>query len=189
VKRKHFLDVLLDVLLPQIGKYSESMSEDKRIRKITGEYVEIIICTDNKQMRVGSKRNLLLGLASGDYISFIDDDDIVTQTYVKYLLAGMETKKDVILFDVEISINGERYKKVYYDVNFHIDSNFPNCYKRIPNHIMCWKKKIITAKFPPINRGEDAQWSKKMKDKIKSQAKIQKTLYYYNFSHQTSETQ
>jgi len=182
-ERQYFLAKMLDNLKGQLGEYLE---EDG---KIISEDVEIIISTDGGEMRVGDKRNLLLSKAIGDYIVFVDDDDRVSKDYVKYLLAGIATDSDIIVFDLMCSLNGGEYKPVIYDVNFIKDQDYPDRYERIPNHIMCWKKSIIKSKFPSINRGEDAEWAKRNKRHIKSEARIDKVLYWYDFNQKTTRTQ
>ncbi len=54
--------------------------------------VEVLIETDDRQMSIGAKRNLLLEKAKGGYVCFIDDDDLVPDYYVKKILEAMETK-------------------------------------------------------------------------------------------------
>lgn len=190
-RREKFLFRLLDLLLPQIKDY-DVKNIDYGIYSLKWFYnddVEVIVCCDEKKLRVGAKRNLLLGTAVGEYVSFVDDDDRVSSDYVGSLLAGIEQDNDVVLFDVECSVNGGKPKRVIYDANYIADRNLHDSYLRIPNHIMCWKKEKIIFKFPKINFGEDVAWAKKMKGEIKSQSRIDKTLYFYDFSNQTSETQ
>ena len=45
--------------------------------------VECLYLLDNKRRTVGAKRNALLDMARGEYVSFIDDDDMVAADYVK----------------------------------------------------------------------------------------------------------
>ena len=39
--------------------------------------VQLLWLGDNKSMTVGAKRNKLLSIADGDWITFVDDDDVV----------------------------------------------------------------------------------------------------------------
>lgn len=168
-----FLPALLDKLLPQC----------------TGD-VEVLWLGDNKKRTVGEKRNNLLDLAKGDYVVFVDDDDGITADYVAELLHHIKGGADVINFNVMCSVNGGEYKRVDYDARFKRDSNHKDHYKRIPNHIMCVKRELaLKARFPEINMSEDSAYAKKLKLLIKTQTFITKPLYYYTFSHQTSETQ
>jgi glycosyltransferase involved in cell wall biosynthesis len=54
--------------------------------------VEIIVEGDAGEMTVGKKRNILLEKASGDYVCFVDDDDMVPDYYVSHILAAIGTE-------------------------------------------------------------------------------------------------
>ncbi len=183
---------LLFSLMSQIGEEKGiDLQEDGYSQKIySNGHVEILVLTDNKTMSVGKKRNMLLAQAKGEYVVMVDDDDLVTVDYVTELLKGMFAGTDVITFNVAYHHNAKDPKPVYYDINFGKDINEPNCYKRLPNHLMCFKRELaIQAGFPDISFGEDAEFAKRVLPLIKTQHKIDKTLYHYHFNSQTSETQ
>ena len=48
--------------------------------------VEILIESDERQMTIGQKRNKLLDRAIGDYICYVDDDDLVSVDYIEKIL-------------------------------------------------------------------------------------------------------
>ena len=60
--------------------------------------VEIRILSDNKEMSVGEKRNKLINMAKGEYFSFIDDDDLVSEEYVDQVLRKLRKNPDVVTF-------------------------------------------------------------------------------------------
>lgn len=66
--------------------------------------VELLYLLDNRRRSVGAKRNALLGAATGEYISYIDDDDSVSNDYVQKIYREIcKTRKtaepaDVICF-------------------------------------------------------------------------------------------
>lgn len=158
--------------------------------KQKNKVVEYLYLGDNKARSVGEKRNDLLRLAKGDYVTFVDDDDDVTDDYVAQLLNGIRSGADVINFKVNCSVNGSPYKRVDYDATFKRDTDHADHYKRIPNHLMCTKRVLaLQAGFPEISMSEDAQYAKRLKPLLKNQAFIDKVLYLYNFSNKISETQ
>lgn len=162
----------------------------KTLMKNLDTDVEVLYLGDNKKRTVGEKRNDLLRISHGDYVVFVDDDDKVVEDYAFCLLRGIQSNADVICFDVECSVNGSPFKRVIYDAKFPIDTNLPDRYERMPNHLMCVKREIaLKAMFPEKNFGEDQQYARNIKRYIKTQARINKTLYYYVFSNQTSDTQ
>ena len=70
--------------------------------------VEILGLLDNQTLTVGSKRNKLLDIATGDYITFIDDDDRVTSDYISEIMKALADYPgvDVINYDLMLQHGG-----------------------------------------------------------------------------------
>lgn len=174
--------------LPKIKEqlYAEydQLTEEEKNR------VEILFLVDNKTMMLGHKRNVMVDIAQGKYVVHVDDDDRIATDYIKSLLEATKEDKDVIVFQAEVSINGAPPKICYYSKDNLKDFNNPDAYYRIPNHICCVKKEIaIQSSFPNTMYGEDAGYSKVLLQHLKSETKIDKVLYYYDYNRETSETQ
>jgi GT2 family glycosyltransferase len=154
------------------------------------ERVEIIVLTDNKKMMLGHKRNKMVELAQGKYIAFVDDDDRISDDYIKELLDATATDADSIVFQAEVSLNGEVAKICYYSKDVKRDYNLPSSYHRIPNHICCIKREVsLKSSFPNILYGEDAGYGKVLLPHLKTEHDIKKVLYYYDYNAETTETQ
>ena len=154
------------------------------------ERVEIIILTDNKQMMLGAKRNHLVEMAQGRYIQFVDDDDRIAPDFIEELLKATASDADCIVFTAEVCLNGESPKLCYYSKDNGADFNKKDAYHRIPNHICCIKKDVsIKSSFPNIKYGEDSGYSKVLLPYLKTEHKIDKVLYYYDYNSDTTETQ
>lgn len=152
--------------------------------------VEVICVIDNKTRMLGTKRNDLLNMAQGDYVVFVDDDDRVADDYVSQLLYATAIGADIIVFEVEVSLNGGEPKPCYYSNKYKEDFNLPHSYHRLPNHIMAVKKELALAtKYLDIVKGEDADYSKRLLPLLNTQHEIEKVLYYYDYSDETTETQ
>lgn len=170
-RNNNFLSSLLSQLQPQI--------ENKP--------VEILILSDNAKRPVGTKRNDLLKLSSGKYVSFIDDDDRISDTYVDDILNEIILwLPDVVVFDAEITFNGSNPKLVKYGREFEYCEK-PESYYRHPNHLMVHKKENITEFFKDIKTGEDDEWASRMLPKIVTQSRINKILYFYDFNTNTKK--
>lgn len=151
--------------------------------------VEILFLGDNRIMSVGKKRNKLLEMASGKYVTFIDDDDRISENYIDSILSKTNNNSDVIVFGAKISENGSEYKSVVYDRNFKHDKNLPNKYERMPNHLMATKRDLaLKAGFPEQSFAEDHEYAKRLQKLTKCQSVITDTLYYYDFDEKKSET-
>ncbi len=177
---KTFLPKIQDQLYDQLAALPEADQER----------VEIIILTDNKQMMLGHKRNVMVEMAQGKYIVFVDDDDRIATDYIAQLLKGTESDADSIVFQAEVSLNGEPPKICHYSKDVKRDYNHKDGYYRIPNHICCVKRDVsLKSSFPNILYGEDAGYGKVLLPHLKTEHKIDKILYYYDYSSETTETQ
>lgn len=177
---KTFLPRIQDQLYTQL----EALPEEDKAR------VEIMVLTDNKQIMLGAKRNHMVEIAQGRYIAFVDDDDRLSDDYLAELLKATESDADCIVFTAMVSMNGEAPKPCYYSKENGADFNKKDAYYRIPNHICCVKKSVsIKSSFPNMLYGEDAGYSKVLFEYLKSEHKIDKVLYYYDYNSQTTETQ
>lgn len=180
------LSILLCTIPRRVGDFLPELVKELD-KQAKGRDVEVIYLGDNKKRSVGEKRNNLLSLAKGDYVSFIDDDDWISEDYVDSLLEGIEKKVDVVCFEV---LYMPKKKRVVYDAKFVRDRENSKYFERLPNHIMCIKRSLaLGIGFENMSFGEDALFAKKLKRRLSTQAMIKKVLYYYRFSYEISETQ
>lgn len=177
-----------DTFLPKIEK--QLFDQLNNLSVIDQERVEIIVLTDNKKMMLGHKRNTMVEMAQGKYIAFVDDDDRIADDYLLTLLNATDSDADCIVFQAEVSLNGEKPKICYYSKDVKADYNKPDAYYRIPNHICCVKKETsLKSSFPNILYGEDAGYGKVLLPHLKTEHKIHRVLYYYDYNSNTTETQ
>src|SRR4030066_2193597 len=83
--RKHYFDRIITILRKQCeeGNFWND--------------VEILSEIDNYENTVGTKRNILLDRAKGDYIVYIDDDALVSTNYISLILNAIDkSQPDVI---------------------------------------------------------------------------------------------
>ena len=144
--------------------------------------VEFIYLGDNRQWTTGMKRNKLIDLANGEYVVFIDDDDVLSDDFIDELLQGIKTGCDIINYDVMYHhVKSGKEKLVKYSMKFKRDYNDnPEYYERLPNHLMCVKWQIAKlVRYPDKTFGEDADYAKRLRHELKSEHNIDKVLYTY----------
>lgn len=168
-RQNAFLDILLAQLNPQLK-----------------DNVEVLVISDNAKRTIGEKRNDLLKLAKGKYIVYVDDDDRVTPDFVDQILSQVHTDADTIVYNVEITFDGQRPKLVKYGKDFgHYEA--ADAYYRRPNPRMVHKRSNCTELFKEINFGEDDEWAARMLPLIKTEARIDKILYFYDYRTTTKK--
>lgn len=170
-RKIEFLNRILSILKPQINKKD----------------VEIVILTDNGEIPIGTKRNDMLKLAHGEYVCFVDDDDRISEDYVDNILDEIiKWSPDVVVFNAEITFNGERPKLVRYGREYDYCEK-PEAYYRHPNHLMVHKRKNITEFYKDVKTGEDDEWASRMLPRIVTQSRIDKIMYYYDYNTNTKK--
>lgn len=183
----------LSILIPTLHSRAIQFNQLIDFLMLHGErYIgdfEIISHMDNKEMSVGAKRNYLLSIACGDYVTFIDDDDTVSAEYIPSLLEAINSGDDVICFKVMRYDRGQMDRPVFYSNLVESDVNTREIYYRLPNHLMCVKREhAIATGFKEVNFGEDSDYAKRLKPLLKTETQINRILYNYMYDSRTSET-
>jgi len=142
--------------------------------------VEILIKTDNGEMTIGAKRNLLLEEATGEYIAFVDDDDLVSEDYVKKILEATESKPDCCGIQGIITFQGQSPRMFIHSLKYKEWFEQNNVYYRCPNHLNPVKREIaLLVKFPELNFGEDKDYSNRLVTLLKEERFISGVIYHY----------
>jgi glycosyltransferase involved in cell wall biosynthesis len=164
---------------------SKIKSQDK-----TGE-VEVLTYVDEGKMSIGSKRNCLLRMATGDYVAFVDDDDDVSDDYVAKVLQAIESECDCCSLSGRIIFSDGYARNFYHSLKYEswIDDHEKKEYYRPPNHLNAVKRSIAAnVVFPSFNSGEDRVYSMSLRSRIKTEAPIDGVIYIYNCSKTFEET-
>jgi len=144
--------------------------------------IEIIVCKDNKELSIGSKRQKLIEDAKGEYIVFVDDDDMVASDYVEQILNN--TGSDAIGFQIECTFDGvgkclASASRRYQDWGENRDGfrYVRSIYHKTPVR----RELALKAGFKDMRFGEDYDYSMRIMPLIKSEAYINKVMYYYRY--------
>lgn len=180
--------IKLSVLIPTIvGRESQY---DSLINKLSSQYNggEIEICTekDNRETPIGAKRNKLLETASGKYLTFIDDDNGISDNYIALLLKAIESDCDCASLKGIITTNGGNPEIFEHSMKYGQWRTTTNeiKYERGINHLNLVRASIAKQfKFPEINHGEDHNWATQLQNSglLKTEYYIDEILYFYNY--------
>lgn len=166
-KRLHLLYRLLGVLSPQVDT----------------NVVQVLLNSD-KDCTIGEKRNRMMTQASGKYVAFIDDDDLVSDDYIKLIMEGIVNDVDCCgLTGLYKPDNGQQQKFIHsiqYKEFFEQDKILYRC----PNHLNAVKREhALKCPFPHWDRSEDSNFAFQLRDAglLKSEHQIHKTIYIYEY--------
>lgn len=153
------------------------------------EVVEMIICEDGKEASIGFKRNYLVRQCKTKYCVMLDDDDLLSEDYMKKVMPLLEHDIDCVTYLEGIYKDGKHIQTAIHSnklVGWHNGVSVEGInydYGRTP---FC--KDIIKTEiakeigFKDMRFGEDADFSSRLKASglIKKEAHIPEIMYLYN---------
>jgi hypothetical protein len=178
-RRYHFLNSFLDRI-------------EHQINNIKRNDIELLLFYENKKRILGEKRNNLMDLAKGKFLTFIDDDDRISEDYLTSIMNEIDLHDncDCIVFDCICTINGENPHHCKYGIEYpENNAKYPKIWTGKPRHTMVFKTDLARKfRFPILTFGEDIQWANLICHSIKHQRRINKVLYHYEYNSSTTET-
>lgn len=153
-------------------------------RQAEGKPVEILVACDNKEISIGKKRQNLLQEAKGEWITMVDDDDWVSDTYVDDILAALQESPDCVGFLIQCTRNGKHpvmakaslaYKR--WGENQDGFAHVRSPYQKTPVR----RSIALKVGFPDLRYGEDRVYSEGVVKLCQTEVFINRVLYNYRF--------
>lgn len=182
--------MILSILVPTMPKREWMLAgivRELERQAVRHDDVEVLVLRDNLRMNLGSKRNKLISIAAGKYVSFVDDDDRVSPDYVDEIVHAVKTSPDVDVVCFLAEVSG--HSPTPFVTRFHpTNTNQETPNKRLPNHLCAWRKELAASvKYrTDVLYGEDVEWPIMTAPLIKTHVSIEKVLYYYDFDPKNS---
>lgn len=188
------MNTLISLLIPSLTSRAHLLSElKKEIARQESDRagLEILTNIDAGQKPVGQKRNELLLAAKGEYVAFIDDDDLISRNYLAEIRQALTLRPDCVGFEGFITVNGRNKQK--FKISKAFDYKEVNMiYYRPINHLCPVRKDIaLRIRYPNKNCGEDYDYCMRLKHSglLKNEVYIAKELYHYRFDSRATATQ
>ena len=178
------------VSLNRLLSFLNMYTTDENRRKI-----EIIVNPDDGTKSVGSKRNEILERATGDFVCFIDDDDMVDEEYTTEILKAIEENENID----SIGFSGMYYYNGNQVMVFKHANQYGGHYKdakgiqyRPCNHLNPVRTNFARMiKFPEQDFGEDSDYCDRLLESklIRNEFIIEnKIMYHYYWSDEGTKT-
>lgn len=166
--------------------------EAKLLPQLTSS-VECIVHKDNGDISIGEKREKLKHEAKGEYIVYIDDDDLISRHYVRNILSTINTpyklKPDAIGIKGIYTMDGKERKRLYCSSIYKHWTDAGNKVYRPLNHLTPVKTELaLQAPFPSIYYGEDRFYSEALKKLVVTEIMAPGYLYWYDYRPNNSQS-
>lgn len=164
-REERFLGLLKE-LMPQVNKYEGR--------------IHVLAYWNNGEKPLGEIRQALVSEATGDYISFIDDDDTVPEYYCDEIFKRLG-KVDYIGWQMQAWHNGEKLKPTFHSLRYSTWSEDNRGFYRGISHLNPIKRELaLQASFlVPNGIAEDQPWTERVKALVHTEEYIDKVMYNY----------
>lgn len=183
----------LSILIPSLEERRKTLEQLKTelSNQIGKRNVEVLSLPDNRQMSIGQKRNMLLTQSTGEYVAFVDDDDMVSPDYIEKVLNALTKNPDCSSLTGQIVFSDGYSRPFIHSLRYDrwIDDHEGKVYYRPPNHLNAVRRAIaVQVGFPPWNSGEDRSFSMGIRHFLKKEEWIDGVIYNYKCSKTFEET-
>lgn len=171
---------LMDRLLPQLDEHEGR--------------VTVLAWRNVGRPHLGALRDAMLLAAPGEYVSFIDDDDLVPDYYVSEVVRALAGRPDHVGFQLEFTTEagGEQVGREVVDHSLRHgrwQRNAEGQLVRDFTHIDPVRRELaLNGSFAVARKGraEDRQWVKQLRGWLRTEVYIDKIMYHYLWSHEGS---
>lgn len=162
--RKEFLRRLLTFLNPQLVPQ-----------------VRVLIRMCDPHLTLGENRELLRRESSAEYISWVDDDDLISPHYVRKILPLLDGV-DQIGFECEVWKDSVRVpKRDFHTLSAGSWHDTESSYYRDISHLQPMRRELSLLEPMEGGHGEDKRWADRMRGKVNTEHYIDDIMYYYLF--------
>lgn len=148
--------------------------------------INIMVNLDDGVSTIGKKRNELIKKCYTPYCCFIDDDDDISDTYIKDIWDGIKIYDiDVVSLNGIMYLNNKLHKPFVHSIDYNSYFEKDNVYYRPPNHLNPMKTKFFRKfEFPEKNYGEDTDFAMELCNSklLQTEYKIEKPYYFYIYN-------
>lgn len=172
-ERRPLFERLMAGLLPQLDPYAGR--------------VRVVGWFNNGSPSLPKIRQTMVMGAETDYLSFVDDDDLVAPYFVDEIVAALATRPDYVGFQVQCYSDGAPTAVAYHSLEFSRWRNMPGRYERDISHINPIRTALARkARFDQVGAGsaEDRAWAGQLRRArvLRSEMVIPRIMYHYLYS-------
>lgn len=172
-ERRPLFERLMTGLLPQLLAH--------------GGRVRVVGWFNNGSPPLPKIRQRMVETAGTEYVSFVDDDDLVSSDYVDEIMAVLGDRPDYVGFQVQCYSDGAPIGVAYHSLEYRRWRNLAGRFERDISHLNPVRTELaLRADFSATRTGraEDRVWADQLRRAriLRHQIVIPRILYHYLYS-------
>lgn len=178
------LSILIPTVVTRADEFSRLLKKlEPQVRQYEGD-IEVLIYWNNFEIPLPRLRQEMLKAATGEYVVFIDDDDMVSNDYCEQIMPLLDGV-DHIGMKLFFTSNGKRMKPVYHTIKAEgWYENNDGFYRQITAKDPIRRELALKGDYGNGNfeRGisEEEAWAKDVVPHVKTEHFIDKEIYHYS---------
>lgn len=151
--------------------------------------VEVVVLWNRGGLTIADYREMLVADAQGQWVSFVDDDDRVADTYVADVVEALGAGPDYVGFEVEvwdlsgtIGQKGRKWRAVH-SLSADRWHQKGDVFYRHVSHLNPLRRELAVKAQWVGHYSEDHRWADAVRPFVQTEVFIPKVLYYYDFDH------
>lgn len=174
-QRSELFKRLITVLLPQTEQYNGA--------------VKVVAWYNHGRPSLADIRQRLVQTADTEYVSFIDDDDLVPEYYVSEVMTALASRPDYVGWQVECFEDDTLVAIAYHSLKYtRWEDTETGLYRDIShlNPVRTQLARQADFRFKRPDFPEDRAWVAQMRGKLRTEVMIDKVMYHYMWSESVS---
>lgn len=158
--------------------------------QLTPEVEAVVLL--NRGGKFGDLRQALALEATGEWLSYVDDDDRVPDDYVASILGALESEPDYVGFDVEVTDiggtigrPGKKYRAIH-SIRYNRWHQRGDTFYRHVSHLNPIRRDIALLAGWEGGYSEDHRWADRARPHVHREVYVDKVLYFYDFDQRES---
>lgn len=175
----------LSILIASMAKRKRECDRLMRflLRQLDGGMPVEVLVNDAEPMSRGAKRQAMLQEARGDYVAFVDDDDLVADDYLVRVLNACAQRKDCCSLEGVITLGMGTSRPFYHSLKYDRWFEDQVAYYRTPNHLNAVRRDLaLQAGFRDMAYGEDLDYSARLYPLLRTEAQVTGGPLYHYFA-------
>ena len=176
-ERRSLFERLMTGLLPQLDPYAGRVCVE--------------VWHNNGSPALPKIRQRMVERTGAEYVSFVDDDDLVSPFYVAEVVTALESRPDYVGFQVQCYSDGAPTAVAYHSLAYRRWRNLPTRYERDISHINPIRTELARrADFSQTRSGgaEDRVWADQLRRArvLRTEVVIPRIMYHYLYEPRSS---